>query len=312
MIDQLRERITKIKNSILKKEDASKIMDDIKVLVQILKDENIYDESFDKQIKIFESKGKSKTRSISWISKAKKEMDKAMEIILEGVKQIVLQQQPNLGAEETKGSEDKAEEEEEDLSRFLPMPPSGIPVLQPIDTTYEADAEEEEAEEEETSGAGYYRGGALGDGEEDLIDAADEEINEPFQELLSAYNFYRLKLYQDSLSSLKEKPIFSKADVIFKTSKLQNYEGSASNVLRDILMTTISMTSNIKNNRVNLNAGISVDSNLVNSIKTDNDVIMNRFIPVLAASDEIERYYSEPFDKVLNNLKYINAFVGEL
>jgi fructose-1,6-bisphosphatase len=111
---------------------------------------------------------------------------------------------------------------------------------------------------------------------------------------------------------LKEKPIFSKADVIFKTSKLQNYEGSASNVLRDILMTTISMTSNIKNNRVNLNAGISVDSNLVNSIKTDNDVIMNRFIPVLAASDEIERYYSEPFDKVLNNLKYINAFVGEL
>jgi hypothetical protein len=235
-----------------------------------------------------------------------------MEIILEGVKQIVLQQQPNLGAEETKGSEDKAEEEEEDLSRFLPMPPSGIPVLQPIDTTYEADAEEEEAEEEETSGAGYYRGGALGDGEEDLIDAADEEINEPFQELLSAYNFYRLKLYQDSLSSLKEKPIFSKADVIFKTSKLQNYEGSASNVLRDILMTTISMTSNIKNNRVNLNAGISVDSNLVNSIKTDNDVIMNRFIPVLAASDEIERYYSEPFDKVLNNLKYINAFVGEL
>jgi hypothetical protein len=39
---------------------------------------------------------------------------------------------------------------------------------------------------------------------------------------------------------------------------------------------------------------------------------MNRFIPVLAASDEIERYYSEPFDKVLNNLKCINAFVLEL
>jgi hypothetical protein len=193
------------------------------------------------------------------------------------------------------------------------MPPSGSPVLQPSDTTYEEEAEaEEEEEEEETSGAGYYRGGVLGNDEEDFVDATDEEINEPFQELLSAYNFYRLKLYQDSLSSLKEKPIFSKADVIFKTSKLQNYEGSASNVLRDILMTTISMTSNIKNNRVNLNAGISVDSNLVNSIKTDNDVIMNRFIPVLAASDEIERYYSEPFDKVLNNLKYINAFVGEL
>ena len=311
MIDQLRERITKIKNSILKKEDASKIMDDIKVLVQILKDENIYDESFDKQIKIFESKGKSKSRSKSWLGKAKKEMDKAMEIILEGVKQIVLQQQPNLGAEETKGSEE--EEEVEDLARFLPMPPSGSPVLQPSDTTYEEEAEaEEEEEEEETSGAGYYRGGVLGNDEEDFVDATDEEMNEPFQELLSAYNFYRLKLYQDSLSSLKEKPIFSKADVIFKTSKLQNYEGSASNVLRDILMTTISMRSNIKNNRVNLNAGISVDSNLVNSIETDNDVIMNRFIPVLAASDEIERYYSEPFDKVLNNLKCINAFVLEL
>ena len=311
MIDQLRERITSIKNSILEKKDASEVIEDIEFLEQTLKDENMYDESFDKQIKIFESKGKSKSRSKCWLGKAKKEMDKAMEIILEGVKQIVLQQQPNLGAEETKGSEE--EEEEEDLARFLPMPPSGSPVLQPSDTTYEEEAEaEEEEEEEETSGAGYYRGGVLGNDEEDFVDATDEEINEPFQELLSAYNFYRLKLYQDSLSSLKEKPIFSKADVIFKTSKLQNYEGSASNVLRDILMTTISMTSNIKNNRVNLNAGISVDSNLVNSIKTDNDVIMNRFIPVLAASDEIERYYSEPFDKVLNNLKYINAFVGEL
>ena len=111
---------------------------------------------------------------------------------------------------------------------------------------------------------------------------------------------------------MKEKPIFSKADVILKTSKLQNYEGSASNVLRDILMTTISMTSNIKSNRVNLNAGISVDPKLVKSIKTYNDVIMNRFIPVLVVNDEIERYYSEPFDKVLNNLKYINAFVLEL
>ena len=39
---------------------------------------------------------------------------------------------------------------------------------------------------------------------------------------------------------------------------------------------------------------------------------MNRFIPVLIESDEIERYYREPFDRVLNNLSYINVFVGEL
>ena len=195
MIDQLRERITSIKNSILEKKDASEVIEDIEFLEQTLKDENIYDESFDKQIKIFESKGKSKTRSISWISKAKKEMNKTMEIILKGVKQIVLQQQPNLGAEETKGSE----EEEEDLARFLPMPPSGSPVLKPSDTTYEEETEaeeeeevEEEAEEEETSGAGYYRGGVLGEGEEDFVDATDEEKIKPFQERLASYNFYRL------------------------------------------------------------------------------------------------------------------------
>ena len=39
---------------------------------------------------------------------------------------------------------------------------------------------------------------------------------------------------------------------------------------------------------------------------------MNRFIPVLIESDEIERYYREPFDKVLNNLSYIDGFIGEL
>ena len=33
--------------------------------------------------------------------------------------------------------EEEEEEEEEDLARFLPMPPSGPPVLQPIDNTYE-------------------------------------------------------------------------------------------------------------------------------------------------------------------------------
>ena len=33
--------------------------------------------------------------------------------------------------------EEEEEEEEEDLASFLPMPPSGPPVLQPIDNTYE-------------------------------------------------------------------------------------------------------------------------------------------------------------------------------
>ena len=78
------------------------------------------------------------------------------------------------------------------------------------------------------------------------------------------------------------------------------------------MITTGSMTSNISKNRINLNQGISIDSKLVASIQKDNDVIMNRFIPVLMESDEIERYYREPFDKVLNNLSYINVFVGEL
>ena len=249
-----------------------------------------------------------------------------MEIILEGVKKIVLQQkapaqqepskynfeatlkskdfneQQDLGAEETKDSDKKRDEEEEDdfaqaaldwvyqTALDSPLPPSEMQM--------------QSNKKEETTGAGYYRGGVLGD--------VDEESIPPFETLLAEYNFYRLKLYQESLSSLKEKPIFSKADVILKTSKLQNYEGSASNVLREIMITTGSMTSNISKNRINLNQGISIDSKLVASIQKDNDVIMNRFIPVLIESDEIERYYREPFDKVLNNLSYINVFVGEL
>jgi hypothetical protein len=151
----------------------------------------------------------------------------------------------------------------------------------------------------EMTGSGYViRGGALGDND--------------YLQFIKDYNDYKSSLYQESINSLKQKPIFSKADAIYKSSKLQNYEGTASNVLRDIMITTGSMTTNIRNNRVNINQGITMDPKLVKSIKQDNDVIMNRFIPVLEEHPEVERNYKETFEKVLNNLKYINVFVLEL
>ena len=137
-------------------------------------------------------------------------------------------------------------------------------------------------------------------------------VEEDDLKFIDEYESYKFDLYQESLNVLKQKPIISKAEAIFKSTKLSTYEGTASNVLREIMITTGSMTSNISKNRINLNQGISIDSKLVASIQKDNDVIMNRFIPVLIESDEIERYYREPFDKVLNNLSYINVFVGEL
>ena len=246
-------------------------------------------------------KSKSKTDSAQWRTKVRKQFNEFKQLISKNTSDSQPKDSKPISAT-VKNAFGFAADAEDSQSEEGSPPGEGA----------EEKEETQAAEEKQTSGAGYYRGGALGDEDEDFVDAAAEQIIAPFERLLTEYNLYRLKLYQESLFSLKQKPIFSKADVILKTSKLQNYEGSASNVLRDILMTTTSMGSNIKSNRVNLYAGISVDPKLVKSIKTDNDVIMNRFIPVLVVNDEIYRYYSEPFDKVLNNLRYINAFVLEL
>ena len=96
---------------------------------------------------------------------------------------------------------------------------------------------------------------------------------------------------------LKERPeIRSRIDT--RTAiRLTRFEGSASNVLRDALITTSNMAEEIKNKRIVLQESLKNDDKLTKSIKNDNLLIID-FFKELGPIPEIEKSYSEPFIKV--------------
>ena len=110
---------------------------------------------------------------------------------------------------------------------------------------------------------------------------------------------------------LKERPeIRSRIDT--RTAiRLTRFEGSASNVLRDVLITTSNMAEEIKNKRIVLQESLKNDDKLTKSIKNDNLLIIDYF-KELGPIPEIEKSYSEPFIKVLDNHKIIDTFLNEL
>jgi hypothetical protein len=112
-------------------------------------------------------------------------------------------------------------------------------------------------------------------------------------------------------SKLKERPeIRSRIDT--RTAiRLTRFEGSASNVLRDVLITTSNMAEEIKNKRIVLQESLKNDDKLKKSMKNDNVLIIDYF-KELGPIPEIEKSYSEPFIKVLDNHKIIDTFLNEL
>ena len=95
---------------------------------------------------------------------------------------------------------------------------------------------------------------------------------------------------------LKERPeIRSRIDT--RTAiRLTRFEGSASNVLRDVLITTSNMAEEIKNKRIVLQESLKNDDKLKKSMKNDNVLIIDYF-KELGPIPEIEKSYSEPFVK---------------
>ena len=67
--------------------------------------------------------------------------------------------------------------------------------------------------------------------------------------------------------SLKDKPELRNRLDIKSTLRLSRYEGSANNVLRDIMMTSNSVIQEITSKRVILQESIRQDEKIVNTIK---------------------------------------------
>jgi hypothetical protein len=111
--------------------------------------------------------------------------------------------------------------------------------------------------------------------------------------------------------SLKDKPELRNRLDVKSTLRLSRYEGSASNVLRDILLTSSSMIQEIISKRVILQESIKQDEKIVNTIKKDNTLIV-KYLKELDDMEEIEKNYLESFEKVVENMGKINTFVNEL
>ena len=83
--------------------------------------------------------------------------------------------------------------------------------------------------------------------------------------------------------------------------RLSRYEGSASNVWRDILLTSSSKIQEITSKRVILQESIKQDENIVNTIKKDNTLIV-KYLKELGDMEEIDKNYLESFEKVVENM----------
>ena len=57
--------------------------------------------------------------------------------------------------------------------------------------------------------------------------------------------------------------------------RLTKFEGTASNVLRDIIITSNSLVQDINNKRVLLQESLKLDDKLIRSIVADNNLIIN-------------------------------------
>ena len=143
----------------------------------------------------------------------------------------------------------------------------------------------------------------------------EEENDETFYDVLKSvegtYKENSEELKEEIVLSLKTNPELIRRSELRTTLRLSRYEGSSSNVLRDIMITSNSMILDINDKRVILQESIREDERIVNSIKNDNMLIVG-YLKELVNMDEINKNYLEPFNKVVDNMGKINTFVKEL
>jgi len=156
------------------------------------------------------------------------------------------------------------------------------------------------------------------EGNTDLIDATDtfetdnqENLMDVLNSIEETYNEKLQELKKEIILGLKYKPELRNRLDVKSTLRLSRYEGSASNVLRDILLTSSSMIQEINNKRVILQESIKQDEKLVNTIVKDM-ILISEYLKELIDMDEIEKNYMETFMKVVENMDKINIFVNEL
>ena len=125
------------------------------------------------------------------------------------------------------------------------------------------------------------------------------------------YEVISEQLKNEVILGLKETPELRNRLDIRSTLRLSRYEGSASNVLRDVLITSNNMIHDMNNKRVALQESIRQDERIVSNIKKDN-ILIGKYLKELSEMEEVEKNYFESFDKVVENMGKINTFVKEL
>ena len=122
----------------------------------------------------------------------------------------------------------------------------------------------------------------------------------------------RKSVYDALISELKSNIEYKSKIDVRSALRLTRFEGTASNVLRDIILTSNSMVQDVNNKRVLLQDSLKLDTRLVRSIKYDNSLIMNEYVKELQNHPEVKENYMEPFNKAQANLMKLNIFVNEL
>ena len=122
----------------------------------------------------------------------------------------------------------------------------------------------------------------------------------------------RKSVYDALMFELKSNVEFKQKIDVRSALRLTKFEGSASNVLRDIIITSNSMVQDINNKRVLLQESLKLDDKLIRSIVADNSLIMNEYVEELKKHPEVKENYMEPFNKAQSNLKKLDVFVNEL
>ena len=93
--------------------------------------------------------------------------------------------------------------------------------------------------------------------------------------------------------------------------RLATYEGTAMNVLRDLLGASNNIVQDIRMKKLVLQEALIKEERLGESIIKDNAII-NQLNIDLENSSEVEKHYKEPYDKVVNNLIKIKDFSKDL
>ena len=115
-----------------------------------------------------------------------------------------------------------------------------------------------------------------------------DNLKDTLEALKKAYDENSDELKKEIMLELKDKPELRNRLDIRRTLRLSRYEGSASNVLRDVLLTSINMIQEINSKRVILQDSLRETDRIVTSIKEDNILIL-QYLNELSGTEEIEK-----------------------